>query len=74
MRSVARRVPRSGLSLPLVTLLAAMLISGCAPAQTGVSVGDAAPDFNLPSVSGGDVSLADYEGQPVLLFFHMAVG
>jgi cytochrome oxidase Cu insertion factor (SCO1/SenC/PrrC family) len=42
---------------------------------SGLNVGDEAPDFSLPAVDGGDVSLADYTGrQPVLLYFHMAVG
>jgi peroxiredoxin Q/BCP len=58
----------------VAALFAALLVAGCAPAQTGVSVGDAAPAFSLPSVSGGEVSLADYQDRPVLLFFHMAVG
>ena len=33
-----------------------------------------APDFDLPNALGGNVSLKDYEGRNVLLFFHMAVG
>jgi len=33
-----------------------------------------APDFTLPNALGGKVSLSDYEGEPVFLFFHMAVG
>ncbi len=45
-------------------------------AQQGLlAEGDRAPEFTLPNVLGGTVSLADYMGkQPVLLFFHMAVG
>lgn len=33
-----------------------------------------APEFSLPNALGGEVSLSDFEGQPVFLFFHMAVG
>ena len=39
-----------------------------------VSVGDDAPNFDLPTATGETVSLANYAGQPVLLFFHMADG
>lgn len=42
--------------------------------DTGLAVGDDAPAFSLPSSTGDTVSLADYSGQPVLLYFHMAVG
>ena len=38
------------------------------PAQ----VGDAAPDFTLPSVSEGDITLSSYKGQKhVVLSFHV---
>lgn len=59
----------------LSVLLAALLVacSGQPPAQSGAG-GQAAPDFTLPSATGGEVSLSDFAGQPVLLFFHMAVG
>ena len=44
-------------------------------ALSRLNLGEAAPDFTLPTAGGGMVSLADYKGkQPVLLFFHMAVG
>ncbi|SFB62651.1 peroxiredoxin Q/BCP [Amycolatopsis marina] len=33
-------------------------------------IGATAPGFTLPSGSGGEVSLADYQGQNVLLYFH----
>jgi len=33
-----------------------------------------APEFDLPNSLGGNVSLDDYNGKNVLLFFHMAVG
>ncbi len=35
-------------------------------------VGDAAPDFKLPSVSEGDITLSQYKGQKnVILSFHV---
>lgn len=34
-----------------------------------VSVGDAAPDFTLPTLDGREVSLSDYSGRKVILFF-----
>ena len=43
-------------------------------AASGVAVGQAAPDFTLAASDGSQVSLAGYQGQPVLLFFHMAAG
>ena len=35
-------------------------------------IGDVAPDFTLPSVSEGDISLSQYRGQKnVVLSFHV---
>lgn|GEM_PF-3441978 len=34
----------------------------------GFELGDCAPDFNLPSIAGGDVSLAHFSGQRILVF------
>lgn len=39
-----------------------------------ISLGLPAPDFTLNSSEGTPISLSDYKGQPVLLFFHMAEG
>ncbi|GAB3235556.1 hypothetical protein GCM10027447_33280 [Glycomyces halotolerans] len=36
--------------------------------------GEAAPDFTLPATSGEQVSLADFGGQNVLLYFHEGGG
>ncbi len=74
MRSDHRPAARASVALPLVVLFAAIVLTGCAPAQPGVAVGDSAPEFTLPSVQGKDVRLSDYQGKPVLLFFHIAVG
>jgi peroxiredoxin Q/BCP len=35
-----------------------------------LDVGSAAPDFDLPRDGGGRVSLAAFEGKPVVLFFY----
>jgi len=59
-----------------IVSLILVLLAGCggtdsAPASEGVH---SAPNFTLPNALGGEVSLSDYVGQPVFLFFHMAVG
>ena len=36
----------------------------------GPEVGDAAPDFTLPSVAHGDVSLSGLRGRKVVLAFY----
>ena len=55
----------------LVLILAACGGTSSDTQPTDIS---AAPDFSLPNALGGEVSLSDYAGQPVFLFFHMAVG
>ena len=60
-----------------VLLLAlGVLLAGCASEESGyLEVGDSAPDFSLPTVSGDTYALADDLGQqPVLLYFSMADG
>ena len=52
-------------------LLAACGGTAFAPANGEVHP---APGFTLPNALGGEVSLSDYSGEPVFLFFHMAVG
>jgi cytochrome oxidase Cu insertion factor (SCO1/SenC/PrrC family) len=44
------------------------------PTNAPIMVGDVAPDFTLPAASGGEVSLSDYRGSPVLLYFSMGPG
>ncbi|MBN1965658.1 MAG: redoxin domain-containing protein [Anaerolineae bacterium] len=62
-------------ALVLVVALAGLILAACGgQAAPESGVGSDAPDFTLPAASGGRVSLADYAGQPVLLYFHMAVG
>jgi peroxiredoxin len=38
-------------------------------ARDGLATGTAAPEFRLPLLHGGELSLADYRGRPVLLVF-----
>jgi len=42
---------------------------GASDAQTGLSVGDRAPDFTAEALDGQTVSLSDFRGRPVLLNF-----
>ena len=35
-----------------------------------LSVGDAAPDFTLPDADGNPISLSDFKGQKVVLYFY----
>jgi peroxiredoxin len=37
--------------------------------RKGLKAGEAAPDFRLPRIDGGELSLADYRGRRVLLVF-----
>ena len=81
----AKRVWIRGLLLAAILLLSPLL-AACggdddSPTiinhddQSRLNLGDPAPAFTLPTSDGGALSLADYQGQqPVLLFFHMAVG
>jgi peroxiredoxin Q/BCP len=39
-----------------------------------LSTGDPAPDFTLPDSAGNKVSLADYRGQRVVVYFYPAAG
>jgi peroxiredoxin Q/BCP len=41
---------------------------------TRLAAGDPAPDFTLPDANGSDVSLADFRGRHVLLYFYPAAG
>lgn len=63
-------------------LFAAALVTSCtgeAPPSPSSSprfagAGDRAPSFTLPSSDGDTVSLSDYRGRPVLLYFSMGPG
>lgn len=55
----------------LAVLVGAMLLSS-SPSTSALS--GPAPPFALPSTSGSSVSLADYAGKPVLLYFNEGTG
>ena len=40
-----------------------------AAVQIGDSVGDQAPDFRLASVGGEEVTLANFQGKPLVIYF-----
>lgn len=62
------------MKLSAVAILLGGLAFAQAPATTALKVGEAAPDFTLPSTQGGTVHLADYIGKStvVLAFFPAA--
>ena len=72
---MSSRVSLTRVAAAYLAVLVPALAFGCAGARDGLQVGDPAPKFELPAVSGDRVALGDYTGErPVLLFFHMAVG
>jgi hypothetical protein len=60
--------------IPIILIV--FVLSACSPdVVEDISAGPSAPNFTLENALGGTVSLQDYIGQqPVLLYFHMAVG
>ena len=68
------------LLLLLLALPVALLVSACGgdsatpTPEERIRPGVEGPDFTLPASDGSTVSLADFQGRPVLLYFHMAMG
>jgi cytochrome oxidase Cu insertion factor (SCO1/SenC/PrrC family) len=68
-------------SLLWAGVVLAVLLAGCEQGGSAgdggggpIKVGATAPDFSAPAASGGKVSLSDYRGSPVLLYFSMGPG
>ncbi len=60
----------------IISFILVVLISACSPQQSSPAplTGSIGTDFTLDDALGGQTSLSDYDGKPVLLYFHMAVG
>lgn len=57
----------------MIGVVAAMLLASRSPRSSGGAEGEA-PAFTLESTAGPPISLADYRGQDVLLYFSEGVG
>lgn len=54
----------------LVIALVVGLLYGGGEDDRIVEAGEPAPDFTLPSATGGELTLSEYRGKPVLLVFY----
>jgi hypothetical protein len=58
--------------LSIAALLSSVLLGLGASHVLALQVGDKAPDFTLPAITGGEMKLADYVGKkPVVVFFYI---
>ncbi len=67
-----RRYALAGVLLALVLVVAIWVLTGREPQPSGQAMPELnreAPTFNVPALGGGQVNLADYRGQVVLLNF-----
>lgn len=64
----------AALTLGVVAMACSQPETPTRPGQGPIAVGEAAPTFSLKSARGGTVSLSDYAGKPVLLYFSMGPG
>ena len=58
--------PSSGAATPVPAITPETPVTA---AKIGKSVGDRAPDFRLARVGGGEVTLADFQGKPLVIYF-----
>lgn len=72
-RAERRRAWAIGIGLVLIGIVVAMLLASRSP-SFGEGVGTQAPSFTLPTTTGGSVSLSDFRGKDVLLYFSEGVG
>ena len=55
-------------------ILTIILLSAYTESQESITIRDKAPAFTLTAADNRTISLSDYAGKPVLLYFHMALG
>jgi peroxiredoxin Q/BCP len=56
--------------IPIVVMTLILLQSMISAAQTTLKVGDKAPDFTAKDQDGKQISLSDYKGKKVVLYFY----
>ncbi|RJP73338.1 MAG: hypothetical protein C4524_14740 [Candidatus Zixiibacteriota bacterium] len=61
--------PRMLNRTPRLLALLLLLAAGALPALAALPVGQTAPDFTLPTVTGEELSLSQFRGQVVILHF-----
>ncbi|MGD0355322.1 MAG: TlpA disulfide reductase family protein [Dehalococcoidia bacterium] len=54
-------------SVLLVISICSIFLAGCGGAAACPKIGDAAPNFTLPTYEGKNISLSDYAGKPVII-------
>jgi peroxiredoxin len=66
-----RLIARAGLATAFCTLTLAMLVLARQPLtnRPAAEIGKSAPQFTLPTTTGTSLSLADFRGQSLVLFF-----
>ena len=65
---------KMAVTLCLLLAMSLVAVAQQAPPKTNLKVGDAAPDFTLPSTTGEKIKLSDFKGKKnvVLAFYVLA--